>query len=454
MGLPQVPISGTTEEVPPAGSLSMFLQSPPRFNDVSSCNLAGIRNGGLSRCTGSSPCSSSGDSERNFYMELPNFHENLSKVGGRLENSSNYHGPKIGSMDDGRWFNSKCGRDSHNPVSRIVGFVSGETSSRNDGSTVDIRVSETESSGSAVRKRLLSPLSSMLFPDQFKGDQLDIGSRSIQTDASISENLRTSAAHDFKKANVGSKNDITLRTWSLAGLLEQKKMLYGSGVVKSIVFHDGPLIENKKSLVQDEILSCPGHDELCKLSRVRTHVESESLSPETVSVVPLSLSPLGPKISERMKNAGRCRDVKKENIGYHSLRDIEKSFGGSDSHILFASDEEEIKSFEDVILEKEFRPSSLENSKSVSWFMSQELVPTSPSMRFVRSLSGLPIRRSLVGSFEESLLSGRFLSGKLCQVSILLHNASPDLTQKYLLCNVFYLITYYMCRKLMVFWLC
>lgn len=414
MGLPQVPTSGATEEVP-AGSLSMFLQSPPRFNDVSSCNLAGICNGGLSRCAGSSPYSSSGDSERNFYMELPNFCENLAKVGGGLENpSSNYQGPKIGSMDDGCWFNSKCGRENHTPVSRIVGFVSGETSSRNDENIVDFRINESESSGSAVRKRLLSPLSSMLFPDQFKGDLLDIGGR--KTDTSISENLRTSAPHDFKKANVGSKNDFTLRTRSLAGLLEQKKMLYDSDVVKSIVLSDSPLPENKKSIIQEEILSCPGHEELSKLSRVITHVDSESLSPEIVSVVPLSLSPLGPKISERMKNAGRCRNIKKENVGYHSFPgDIEKSIGGSDSHTLFASDEEEIKSFEDVILEKEFRPSSLESSKSARWIMSQDSVPTSQSMRFVRSLSGLPVRRSLVGSFEESLLSGRFLSGKLCQ---------------------------------------
>ncbi|XP_008450162.1 uncharacterized protein LOC103491833 [Cucumis melo] len=414
MGLPQVPISGTTEEAP-AGSLSMFLQSPPRFNDVSTCNLAGVCNGGLSRCAGSSTYSSSGDSERNFYMELPNFCENLAKVGGGSENASDYQGPKIGSMDDGCWFKFKCGRENHKPVSRIVGFASGETSSTNDENIVDIRLNESESSGSAVRKRLLSPLSSMLFPDQFKGDLLDIGGR--KTDTSISENLRISAPHDFKKAHVGSKHDFTLRSQSLAGLLEQKKMLYDdSDVVKSIVLSDSPLLENKKSISQDEILSCPGHDQLSKLSRVRTHVDSESLSPESVSVVPLSLSPLGPKISERMKNAGRCRNIKKENVGYHSfLGDIEKTIGGSDSHILFASDEEEIKSFEDVILDKEFRPSSLESSKSARWIMSQDSVPTSQSMRFVRSLSGLPVRRSLVGSFEESLLSGRFLSGKLCQ---------------------------------------
>lgn len=420
MGLPQVPISGTTEEVP-AGSLSMFLQSPPRFNDVSSCNLDGICNGGLSRFAGSSPCSSSGDSERNFYMELPDFPENLANVHGA--NASSYHGPTIGSMDDDCWFNSQRGREIHKPVSRIVGFVSGETNSRNDESIVDIRINETESSGSAVRKRLLSPLSSMLFPDQFKGDSLDIGSRSTQTDTSISEILRMSTAHDFKKAHVGGKNDFTLQTRSLAGFLEQKKLLHDSRVANSIVFSDGPLLESKKSIVQDDILSCPGHDELSKLSRVRTHVDSESLSPEMVSVIPLSLSPLGPKISERMKNAGRCRSIKRENVGYHSLLgDIEKSIGG------FASDEEEMKSFEDVILEKEFRPSSLETSKSARWIMSHDSVPTSRSMRFVRSLSGLPVRRSLVGSFEESLLSGRFLSGKLCQVSILQQNASLNLT--------------------------
>jgi len=121
-----------------------------------------------------------------------------------------------------------------------------------------------------------------------------------------------------------------------------------------------------------------------------------------------------------MKTARGCRTTKNE-MGDHrlTLKNIEGSLERSDRGIILAPEEEDCstasRSFEDIyLLRKEFHPSSLESTTDISW---QETAPASQSVRFTRSLSGLSVRRSLVGSFEESLLSGRFLSGKLSQVS-------------------------------------
>ncbi|MBA0822577.1 hypothetical protein Goarm_019371, partial [Gossypium armourianum] len=129
----------------------------------------------------------------------------------------------------------------------------------------------------------------------------------------------------------------------------------------------------------------------------------------------------GLKFSERIAIDGGCRNLTKDISDSHSsLKNIEQSVDRFDTGVIFVPDEEEFeissRSFDDIdYLHEEFCPSSLENAAGLSWPLPQEPAPTSPCRRSIKGLSGLPVRRSLVGSFEESLLSGRFFSGKLSQ---------------------------------------
>jgi len=218
MGLLQVPSSETSEEVE-AASLGAFLQSPPRFTNVSTCDMHGMHSESMSPFAGNPLCSSMRESQRNTCLELSKVGDDSFKFRGAIEVTSNINGMKIGSVDKGVRFTPKSGRNIQNPVSRVVGFESGGTSSLTDGfkgvSAVhahsstgnNVTVNETESGGSLVRKRLSSPLSSMLSPCQFGGDPLDIGSRNMQANApAVTDNFRISVAKDNKKANVGSQN--------------------------------------------------------------------------------------------------------------------------------------------------------------------------------------------------------------------------------------------------------
>lgn len=435
MGLPQVPPSEIGEEVE-AASLGTFLQGPPRFTDVSTCDMDGMHCENMRPLAGNPPCSSVRDFRRNTCLELSTVHEDSFKLRGAMEVTSNIHGMRIGSVDKGCGFTPRSGRNILNPVSRVVGFDSGGASLLNDGfkgiSAVhvqssagsNVRVNETESSGSLVRKRLLSPLSSMLSPDQFNGDPLDIGCRDIQANSpAMPHNISVSVAKDNKKANVGSQNLFASPTWSLSGCLEQKNKLNDNDRKESMLFTDGPLIQSKEQPASYScFLSSPALDIFRESSKVRSQSGAISISPKKALSPPLCLSPLGPKISERMKTAGVCWTTKNE-MGCHlTLKNIEQPLERSERSTFLAPEEEGYriasKSFEDIyILQRECHSSSLESDTDIGWPFSQEPAPASRGVRYPRSLSGLPVRRSLVGSFEESLLSGRFLSGKLSQVS-------------------------------------
>ncbi|GLT57370.1 hypothetical protein SLA2020_303480 [Shorea laevis] len=262
----------------------------------------------------------------------------------------------------------------------------------------------------------------MLSSCQFGGDPLDIGSRNMQANLpAVTDNFRISVAKDNKKANVGCQSHFTLPTWSLTSCLEQKNVPYDNGGKESMLFTDGPLLENKELPAYNSFLSSPGLDHIRESGKVRSQSGAISISPKKVGSPPLSLSPLGPKFSERMKTAGGCRTTKNEMEDHRlTLKNIEGSLERSDRGLILAPEEVDCRtasrSFEDIyLMRKEFHPSSLESNTDISWPFSQESAPTTQCVRFIRSLSGLPVRRSLVGSFEESLLSGRFLSGKLSQ---------------------------------------
>ena len=263
----------------------------------------------------------------------------------------------------------------------------------------------------------------MLFRSQFNGDPLDISYSSTQVDSSsLADKDRVSVSQDNKKANMGSKMNFTASSWSLSSCLEHRNIPYDKARTASVFFTDGPLLEKKELEFSHNFLYSNGLDQFRESSKVRSRTGVISISPQMATSPPVSLSPLGPKFSERMTALGGCRNLKKDMDDCCStLKNIEQSVERFDSGIIFSPEEEEFeitsRSFQDIgFLQKEFRPSSLESAVGLSWPLCQEPAPTSPCMKFIKGLSGLPVRRSLVGSFEESLLSGRFFSGKLNQV--------------------------------------
>ncbi|KAI9084035.1 hypothetical protein K1719_034031 [Acacia pycnantha] len=419
MGLPQIPLSATAEEVVPATAV---LHSSPQFSDASTSVIDNVHSGSTSGLAAYPRGPSFTDFPKKASLEISNASDNICYYRGAIEVTSNVHSLKIGSSDSSCFYAPRNRRSTHTPASRIVGFESGLTSSSTDGLTgasaanvhssavVNVAANDIEPASSLVRKRLLSPLSSMLSPSDFKGDHLDIGCRNMESGSLVkSDNFKNTAAQDNKKANIGSNNSSNMPFWSLSSCLEQKNVPLKTD---SFFITDGPLLENRQLLCHSSCPSKPAVDHFRESMQIKFPGDMMPTSP-IVNSPPLSFSPLGPKFSERSNAVGACRNTITENCST-AQKSIDNSL--DKYNLCLYKDKLNIasKSFEDVdILCKDFCPSSLDDSADTNWQIAHELVPTSRSMRFCRSFSGLPIRRSLVGSFEESLLSGRFLSGNL-----------------------------------------
>ncbi|KAF5192033.1 Meiosis chromosome segregation family protein [Thalictrum thalictroides] len=421
MGLPQVS-SKISEEV--VVTLSTLVQNPPREAGVGSCDWDGLHGGNTQNSfSGDIRCSSRGDFRRKTTLEHTKSSNDVVKQKGTSDGIPRVHGMSVGSTSKDKWIANKIGRNIQSPVSRVVGFGPGEAffaeSDRNSSIRFDVSTSlnttdnKTESHERLVRKRLLSPLSTMLCQDPFNGDPLDIMGGDIKIDScSLSGKVSESEVQDHKKSNLGHLNHLKTLVWD--------NSLNQNICQSSILFTDGPLLENRETLPHGHSLSSPEFDLIGRSIEARTDVGAIAISPKKFISPPLSLSPLGPKFSERMKAARMGRVSRKEvENDYFTLKCMEKSLDGSVSNYILIPDEEfkiPSKSCESLDVSRtDFDTFTFGSIGTVDRHWSSDLEPVPHCVKCIRSLSSLSVRRSLVGSFEESLLSGRFSSGKLSQ---------------------------------------
>lgn len=428
MGLPQVSSGSIAEEV--AASLSTFVQNPPRIVAVRSCDLSAMHGGNLgNRIQLDIPCASFGELQRRTIPEFPKEDCSIMHKDGR----SSLHKLKINSMEQNGLFPGISGRNTQTPVPRIVGFESRALNSpinvfdgnQSSSAVASIKDNPNEATGSVVRKRLLSPLNGMLLTDQFNGDSLDIGSGVDQSNFhSSNDPYNVSMLQEHKRAHKGNSNYFNTPICSLSCFPQWKNSLDDNCGTKSVFLTDGPLLEKQDSQCHHHFISSTECNYSGESNKVRSQTGAIAILPTPKKVVspPLSLSPLGPKLSERVKSTGGCKDNTTESDDDNiTFKDMEQSLDRTFSGYL-SSGKNDIrmpsKSSEDLDnLQKKFDLFIPQNTTGMGQHWSQDSDFTS-HVKLVRSLSGLPVRRSLVGSFEESLLSGRLLFAKVSQVGI------------------------------------
>ncbi|XP_059644665.1 uncharacterized protein LOC132286357 [Cornus florida] len=419
MGLPQVSSSRIAEEV---AALSTFVQTPPRLVAVSSCDLSGmhVTHPGH-RIPGDLPFAS--------LKELPKDQDNLNL---HKNGAANVQGLRIGSSEINGLFTHKGKQNMQSPVSRIVGFESRALNSptgvfkgkQTDGfhssTAVNSTGNATESAGSPVRKRLLSPLNGMILSDQFSGESLNIGRTIYNSDSRFGSESSVTVLQEHKKLNVGNSNYFSHQIWSTSSSPERKNLLDSSCGTNSSFLTDGPLLGNKELQSCNPFSFSPRQNCFELTPKARYESGAIAIPPKKVVSSPLSLSPLGPKFSERRKTLGGCSDAREElEDNYLTLKDMVQSLNGTISGISSSEREDsEIASLsiqEIDLLQTKFDRFTPEKTTGICEHWGQDSTLTPPCVKLVRTLSGLHVRRSLVGSFEESLLSGRLSSGIVSQ---------------------------------------
>lgn len=402
MGLPQVPSGNAADEV--STSVSSMMRIPTRFG---------------SRMPDEFPCSSFGEHAKESGMA------NLHKDG-----VPNMHKLRIDSVDNNSSFLSRHGgKNIQTPASRIVGFEpNGLLNCSNqfeDKPPENVQLSygnsktcnTNENSSSMVRKRLLSPLNGMLLPDDFRGERLEMGNTSYLDSSHLRGGGYSITLKDNKKAHVGNLDHGSPPNWSIPifSSSSSSSPSLEDCDINSRIFTDGPLLENHGCISRN--LFSPYNAVTCCSGKTET--ASKDRAANTFASTPVSLSPLGPRFCGRMRNSRGCSDSRREfDDSCITFKDVEQSLEGTissfvsprrDENVAISSrgleDDDFLLNF-DQLTPESFLVSIQGHNRKFS----------TQNAKLGRSLSGLSVRRSLVGSFEESLLSGRLASGIANQV--------------------------------------
>ncbi|CAA7404661.1 unnamed protein product [Spirodela intermedia] len=355
MGLPQASAELADEPAPPPTASS---PTPARAGGVGGADTGYKVCGCLSRA-------SVADCWRKTVKEFPRSPGSFPKGESGAAGPVSLDSLKINSTDQN---GGRVKQGFHVPLLRAVGIESA-------GLTQLANAFQGDSSASAhsrqLRKRLLSPVKEAVDRGSFGGESLDLsGGRSggagrVDLSALVGE-VNLFASQDCKKANFGGggcRSPLRLALYRCSKL--------------SLGLHNG----------DDSRPSC-AHTDWGDGGGIGG-------SPGEPSWSPLSLSPLGPSRPERVETCGCLHGF---------AEDVRGSVGDGVSELLSAPEGDEL-GVRGRPLEEGFDPLALRVRSQRTRSCGLEPV------RFIRTPGGLPVRRSLVGSFEESLLSGCFSSG-------------------------------------------
>ncbi|CAL5000889.1 unnamed protein product [Urochloa decumbens] len=365
MGLPQLSSVKDDAPIEPHTSFSC----PPNCGGVGACDLDGLAGSSSSRVF-SYPLI--GDFNRKTALDAPNESTGHSKDDKIFDDSNSRSYPKLVPS-------------AHMPARRVVGFESSYIEASDAAETDMVNSSlvnndyhlPIDQHELQAKKRLLSPLKNVL-PKQFHGDMLNISSGDSRFRHSDSAGkLYSSGFQDNKKTNTRCLNSFETQdipttrcsNWSPEWDVTRSN---------SNSFTDGPLLGSKDSISY--------YDHLAASAKLAHS--------------PLSLSPLSPKYMNKIKVTGsQRRDLENDFL------DLKETRGSDGTRMQEISEETNFLHDEHDVMTPKW--SSLRRYRN--W--GPESSPTSPRIGYGRSAS-LLVRRSLVGSFEESLLSGRYSYGK------------------------------------------